>query len=370
MTEPEQTDERPGLSKTRLLAAFLEVGGALVALATLGWAIHAFWTVSRQDQPSSGDFVTAVALLVAGGGGGLLLWSLAEIIRKLDTLPEILERQAAATPSTTPQRPATTTSPSADSPAFDELVTLLREVRDISLLDGGQRTMRLEAQGKDALRRIEHEVPALLREHSWLEARRLVQEARERFPSFSEWDALEEQIEKVRAEVEARDVEAATRQVNDLAALGAWARAMDVANDLLHRHPDSTRARDLAKRARFEREKVEAEQRARLMALAQEAANRHNWSAALQAANTILQRFPRSPEAAALQLQIPTLRENVEIETRRNMEAQIRDLIKQQRYTEALRVARELMEQYPHSPQTEALRSQLPRLEERAAARR
>jgi len=214
---------------------------------------------------------------------------------------------------------------------------------------------------------VEQKVPTLLREHGWVEARRLVQEARERFPSFSQWDALEEQIEKVRSEVEAHDVEAATRQVNDLAALGAWPRVMDVVNELLERHPASSRAADLAKRVRFEREKAEAEQRARLMAQAQEATSRHDWTAALQVANTILQRFPHSPEAAALQPQIATLRENVEIEDRKRMEADIRELIKQHRYDEALRIARELVQQYPDSPQADALRDQLPRLEERAA---
>ena len=373
MTEPEEANDRPGLNKAHLLSRFLEAGGVFVCAAAVLWAIDEFWVVSQQDPPSVRVFLTAVGLLAAGLGGALLLWGLAKIVRQLDALPLALEQRPPAPvrlapPESTPARTSEPThAPAVDNATLAELVTLMREVRDISLLNDEQRALRLEAQGKEALRRVEQKVPTLLREHGWLEARRLVQEARERFPSFSQWDALEEQIEKVRSEVEAHDVEAATRQVNDLAALGAWPRVMDVVNELLERHPASSRAADLAKRVRFEREKAEAEQRARLMAQAQEATSRHDWTAALQVANTILQRFPHSPEAAALQPQIATLRENVEIEDRKRMEADIRELIKQHRYDEALRIARELVQQYPDSPQADALRDQLPRLEERAA---
>jgi tetratricopeptide (TPR) repeat protein len=373
MIEPEEANDRPGLNKAHLLSRFLEAGGVLVAFAALFWAIDEFWVVSQQEPPSVRVFLTAVGLLAAGLGGALLLWGLAKIIRQLDALPLALEQRPPLPVSLTPTQsqagraaePAR--APPVDNATLTELVALMREVRDISLLNDDQRALRLDVQGKEALRRVEQKVPTLLREHGWVEARGLVQEARERFPSFSQWDALEQQIEKVRSEVEAHDVEAATRQVNDLAALGAWPRVMDVVNELLERHPDSGRAAELAKRVRFEREKAEAEQRARLMAQAQEATSRHDWTAALQVANTILQRFPHSPEAAALQPQIATLRENVEIEVRKRREADIRELIKQHRYDEALRIARELIDQYPDSPQAEALRDQLPRLEERAA---
>jgi tetratricopeptide (TPR) repeat protein len=373
MTEPEEASNRPGLNKAHLLSRFLEAGGVFVCAAAVLWAIDEFWVVSQQERPSVRVFLTAVGLLAAGLGGALLLWGLAKILRQLDALPSMLEQRPPMPPRPTPPESAPLRTaepahaPTADAATLTELVTLMREVRDISLLNDEERALRLEVQGKEALRRVEQKVPTLLREHGWVEARRLVQEARERFPSFSQWDALEEQIEKVRSEVEAHDVEAATRQVNDLAALGAWPRVMDVVNELLERHPTSGRAAELAKRVRFEREKAEAEQRARLMAQAQEASSRHDWTTALQVANTILQRFPHSPEAAALQPQIATLRENVEIEIRKRMEADIRELIKQHRYDEALRIAREVVEQYPESPQADALRDQLPRLEERAA---
>ena len=254
------------------------------------------------------------------------------------------------------------------SDELDELLVLTREVRDISLLNEEQRSLRLQAQGKAALSLLQREVPVLLREHNWIEARNRVQEARERFPSFSEWDALERQIEQMRAQVEAHDIEAAERQVDDLTSLGAWDRVAEVMNELLERHPDAPRANELAQRLRAQRNQAEAEQRTRLMAQAQEASNNREWKPALAAATSLIQRYPKSPEAQALRMQLPTLHENAEIQTRQQMETQIRDLIKEHRFDEALRVAHELLDQYPDSPQAGVLRDQLPRLEEKAAA--
>jgi len=60
------------------------------------------------------------------------------------------------------------------------------------------------------------------------------------------------------------------------------------------------------------------------------------------------------------------LRENSQIKDRHRMENEIRELIKASRFEDALRLARELIDQYPASPQAEVLRDQLPRLEEKA----
>ena len=42
-------------------------------------------------------------------------------------------------------------------------------------------------------------------------------------------------------------------------------------------------------------------------------------------------------------------------------------MIREHRYSQALLLARQVVEKYPDSPQAEVLRGQLPRLQERAA---
>lgn len=379
---PNNDQPRPaGLNKTSVIAAILAAGGGLVALAVLLWALVKYAEQSSGASyatgafPSATKFFETTALLFGGLAVGLLLWGVAEILRKLDRLFEIRRDAPAATPheATLYGVPFHADGPAHGSDdlklAIQELIALTREVRDISLLSEPERKARLQVQGKSLARKLAEEIPAILQEHKWVEARDRVRTARERFPTFTEWDTLEKQIEAARANVEARDVETVGRQVDDLAALKAWDRATGIVRELLERHPQSPKAHELARRVALQREKADAEQRARLMSQAQDAANRREWNQALSLANEMIRRFPRSLEAEALRQQLPTLTENAEIQMRHRMEAEFRELVKQHRTGEAIALARELIQRYPQSPQAEFFRDQLPKLEERLMAR-
>ncbi|MCH8805718.1 MAG: tetratricopeptide repeat protein [Planctomycetes bacterium] len=367
----EPAPERSGLRKARLIGAALEICGGIILVVTLvcvfAWAFFA----SQERSAEVREYFVAVALALAGVASGLLLWGASEIIRKLDDLLQTVQdggESLSAPVAAGPAPRAASGAASVTDAALSELVPLMREIRDIALLNEKQREQRLETQGRELIRRLEAEVPALLREHNWVEARARVQKARERVPSLPQWDVLTGQIEKVRAEVETHDVEAATRQVNDLASLGAWDRANDVVRDLLQRHPGSQPADGLAARVADEREKAQAEERGRLMARAQNATNRHEWIEALSIANSIIQKYPDSADAEAIRAQLPTLEANVEIQRRQRAETEYKGLVEQHRYAEALRVARSLIERYPDSPQADVLRQQLPKLEEKASS--
>lgn len=379
MANQVETDSPVGLSKTRLVAAAAEIAAGLTIAASLAalliWLAVA--TQRAEAAPSVERVLLAVALALGGVIAGVVLLALAENLRKLDAVQGLLEQQGGARSALPAAGRApvagsgfTARPPESDQEAWTQMVLLLREMRDISMLDDEQRRLRLEVQGRELARRLQHEVPAFLRDHNWNEATKRVLHARERFPHLSEWDKLDAQIEDVRARVERRDVENATRQVNDLAALGAWTRAMDVVREVLERHPGSDQAARLFQRVRAEQERAVAEQIARLMHQAQDATNRRDWHAALKAANALIEQFPKSPDAEALRQQLPTLRENAEIQTRQQMEADFRALLKDHHYEEALTIARELIARYPNSPQAQVLQDQLPRLEQKADATR
>ena len=374
MTDNDEVVEQVTLNRTRLVAAILSVAGVLLAVVTVGWALVRVAHVGRAEGVSATSFLEAIALSFGGVAMGLLLWGIAEALRRLDSLCAMVEigrenparlNEATAAPAASDQ---TMAAMAKLSRTIEELVAVTREVRDVSLLSESERAARVRVQGEALVRQLETAIPALLQEHRWVEARRRVQQARERFPAIDRWDALEAQIEELRSRAEAHDVEITARQVDDLAALGAWGRAMGVLRELLERHPDSSAVKELAQRVRIRRDKADAEQRARLMAQAQEAVTRREWNRALGLANDVIRRFPRSSEAEALRQQLPTLLENAEIHTRQQMEAEFRELMKGQRYEAALRLAHELVDRYPNSPQAEVLREQLPRLEERVAA--
>lgn len=354
------------MSRIRVIRVFLEVLGAIAILGSLVGALVELSDLSRTEAPTSSAYATILLRSLAILTGGGLLWGVAALLGALEGVRQRRESGTANADQSVdsePQQPGTLPSHS-----IDELAVLLREVRDISLLDGDQRRMRLEMQGHAALEVLQRDVPALLREHNWIEARHRVQDSRARFPMIREIGTLEHQIEQMRSQVENADIEHCERQIDDLIQLGAWDRVAEVVTELLKRHPDSHRAIELSQKIRVQKNSAEAEQRAKTMAQAQEASNKRDWKTALALANIIVQRYPKSPEAQAVRMQLPTLRENAEIQTRKQLELQYSDSVQAHRYGDALRLAKEIIDQYPNSPQAEALRGQLARLRDAAGA--
>lgn len=365
---PDLPAARPPMSSTQLTGITLRILSAVGGLGAVLWLVAQIWNLSQQpaDAIAGSGFFSTIAIFLLALVPCALVLGLAELLSRVDMIVKndaaVIANTAAAAMRASPS------NSTLDSDKIDEIALLLREMRDISLLNDSQRTKRLEAQGRAAVEVLLREVPVLLREHNWIEARARVQEARERYPHVPEWDAMERQIEQMRAQVEHHDIEAAERQINDLTALGAWDRVGDVMRELTQRHPESVKVNELAQRIRAMRNKAEVELRSRLMTQAQEATNKRDWKAAYSLALQIIERYPRSPDAQALRLQLPTLRENAEVQARQRMETEIREYVRTQRYADAVRVGNEMINQYPHSPQAEVLRAQLPKLQERAVA--
>lgn len=361
------SEPREGLS---LSVLFLRVGAILLALVLTAVAVAPL----TAGAPTLADVFGAIGLAVAGWAGGLLLWGVGDLLTRIDALREAVLRAPGGGGSVSGARAEVASIMAARSvnrspvqqEQVDQLAALLREIRDISLLTDEQRSARMNVQAHALYDELSQHVPVLLREQNWVEARRRLREAQQRYPTFDGWQQWDGEIERVRRTVEERDVETAAQQINELAALGAWERAADVIRELMERHPESPRVAELDARVQRERKRHESEQRSRLMSQAQDAVNRRAWSAALSAANALIQRFPTSPEAYALRQQLPTLRENSEIVLRRKMESDFRELLNLHAYEEALHLAHELIERYPGSPQAAALRDRLPWLEEKA----
>lgn len=349
------------MSRTRLIGQLLDICGWLIGVVTILWFVARIVDAAQAGGVTFASFTAALLQLIGGVAAAGLSWGVAEMMRSIDSVRERAEQRASEPTSSEPRSRGADALP---THTVDELAVLLREVRDISLLDADQRRMRLQVQGRAVLEMLQREVPTLLREHNWIEARNRVQDARQRFPTVGDWDQLEKQIEEMRSQVENADIEQGERQIGELVSLGAWERVAEVVAELLKRHPDSKRCHDLAAKLRVERARAEADQRGRLMAQAQEAANKKDWRTALTMANTMVQRYPRSPEAQALHIQLPTLRENAEIQTRRQLEQQYAELRREHKLADALRIAKEVVELYPSSPQAEVLRAQIPKLKE------
>jgi outer membrane protein assembly factor BamD (BamD/ComL family) len=359
MDQPSWDKGDSQLRMSRVVAFALTLAALALGVSGVAWAVVRLATTWNAVSASWLGVIGVLGRMLLLWCGAVLLWGVGAAVSLLDELHQLALRQASA--------PAASGAATPERQTLADLRVLLAEIRDLTLLDGQQRAKRLQLQAAEAARRLEREVPQLLQEHNWAAARERLQVARERFPTLPQWDTLAAQIEQARTSVESRDIESATRQVEELAAPGAWDRAWQVVQDLLARHPDAPAARELARRVTREREKVGGDECRRLLAQAQAATDRRDWVAALQLARTLLDRFPQTPEAEGLRTQVPTLSANAEVQTRQQMEGDIRDLIREHRFAEALNLARTLIAHYPQSPQAGVLREQLARLEQRAA---
>jgi outer membrane protein assembly factor BamD (BamD/ComL family) len=363
----EQSPAQPvrPLDATRLASAALEIGAVVVAIAVLFWAIGQLWAIWSPPPPGTVvpadrglETLTTLVLLVLGWGFALSLWGIGAVVTRLDAIAREMGNVGAAEAAIDEALAASKS---------DAVLRVLRDIRDVSLLDENQRSERLRTQTEELKHQLVREVPQLIREHKWAVARQRLREARERYPGVPEWEQLNQQVEAARQQVEAADLMRARRQVDDLANLNAWDRAVEVVRDLVQRHPDSNPADELAQQVVERRRDALAQELQTLMADAQEATNRRQWRRALDLADRVIQRFPKSVEAEALRQQRSTLLENAEIQVRHQMEDQIRSFVQQKKYSDALALARSLIDKYPESPQAAVLNDQLPRLEEKAA---
>lgn len=255
--------------------------------------------------------------------------------------------------------------PAAEIP-WREIVQALHDIRDYTLLSDEQRREKKAHYDEEQWRQGREMLHSALAAHDFSAARRVAEDLARRFANRAEATALPGEVETARERFESSDVVMATKQVNDLINISAWQRARDVAQQLQKRHPDSSEARQLLLRIEREHNLAQGEQQRRMAAEVQRYVSRRRWEEALAAAKTFIERFPQTADAEALRLQLPTLEANAEIEVRQQLEAKIMDLARHGRYIQAADLARQVIAQYPGSPQAEALRSQLARLEDLA----
>lgn len=357
------------------------IGGAAIVLCLVagGLAVASDWSDWK-----AADLVLPALALAAGLAGGGLLWGIAALLRVLGSLHDAILRLEALSYDLTdssramteadhaPSRDPTTTGGDPDATMFSspapwrDIVTLLEDIRDNSLLCDDERQEKKLRFADEEIQNAAVRIRGLTTDGDYAQARELVSSMRRRFPDDERVSELSTQVEENRERHESDDVRSCTQQVDDLISISAWVRARELAEQLRQRHPDAVEARQLLLRIEREHRLFEEEQRRRMNAEVQRFVTRRRWEEALAAARVFVERFPGCDESEALLMEIPTLKTNAEIDARQFLEAKIMDCARHGRYIEAVDLAKKVIAQFPDSPQAEALRNQLDRLEELA----
>ena len=237
---------------------------------------------------------------------------------------------------------------------------------DCLLDDAGRaaRRQQVAAQQRDtAVERIHQEMLT----GQWDRVRESLARFRASHPADQEQATrLTEEFDRRCQQAEAEDVAEVRRQCDELLSVSAWDRAVEAASALVQKHPESTTAKSLLTRIDRERKVAQEQLRQSVYAQIQRHTSRREWSEAVSAAHRLIAQFPNSIEAEAVKAQMDTLLSNAEIQIRQGMEGSIKDLVKRQRYQDAVALADELVGKYPGSPQAAVLRATLPQMRQKA----
>ena len=357
------------LGNAQFVAEFLRVLGFVDLMATaVGIPILLAWRAGG-DKPIDMPFVAwLIGGFVIGVTLGGLLLGLGTVLRYGHFVAKAHDRAehdrgagdpraAFALPGATRVVDHTVRTAGLDGDATTNAQTLavLRQIRDLALIDPHQRDVAHERIVAHMRRSAARDVVDAINMRRIAMARSRLAEAVASLGATSVFDELGERIKQAASRQEPLDHARTKRLVEESIADGRWAAAEQYAHALFDDHPDSARGRQLWDDTR----------RARLQAVVAESAAGHHWIEALAAAREFLDRFPDAVEAGSLRDQLDTLRANADIATRKQYETKFMELVSTRNFTDALRLAKRVIEQFPDSPQAAALRAQIPALEQR-----
>jgi hypothetical protein len=374
-----------GHSEQAILSAVLRGLGLVVALLGIALGLLRLYEDStagaaNQAMNQAANVLASLAVILGGVAAGVVLWAAAAIVRYtfrstlllrrtehgIDRLADQIEL-AAGSPA-----PAAAAARSDDRVgeqvmSDQEMIDLLREISENTLLSESDRAAKRQRVGEDDRRRRLEAVEDLIRGGAWSAARRAVAELIKRYPDAPEGRQAHDRVEQAAAQAEQQDLKNTRARVEELMSISSWDRAVELAEETVGKHPTSVKARQLLDRVQRERRLFQQDQVTRLVLDIERAVDRHRYREALSLATSFVDTYPDTPQAANLRSQLEALRNNAEVEERKQLEAEIKQLVHRKRIEEALDLATKVIDTYPTSPQAKVLREQLPRLREMAS---
>jgi len=252
------------------------------------------------------------------------------------------------------------------SASHEEVVSLLAEIMENTLLDDKEKGAKRQLAKKHRQQALRREIEALINAAKYREAEQRLEEFRIRYADSSEVNEMQARLAEALGQHEQSEAAHISEQVERYMSLGLWERALDMAKRLAEQYPGNADAAHLPETVRLEQQAHRREEQQRLYKEIEHLASRRHWQEAIAAARTLLQNHPDSPEAHALEGQMEELERNAAIMERREWEARIAEHVQAGRHREAYDLAVELMKKYPDSPQADAIRQRLDQLKMRA----
>ncbi|MGH7176921.1 MAG: hypothetical protein ACREJC_06045 [Tepidisphaeraceae bacterium] len=257
-------------------------------------------------------------------------------------------------------------APSSTSLDISPLLKMLEEIRDAALLTDDERRGRIrQLSDERKLYFIRHAIGAIESSH-WGEASGIVLKLEQEHPTDMDVRRVRQQLEDGRARAEGETVRRIRDQIESHIGIGSWVQAETMARQLSGDFPGNAEARGLLERVVRDRNVFQETTVARMLDEVRNDIDRRLWRRACTHALTLVEKYADHPKTQRLKEQLATLRDNAEIEERQEKEVRIQELIRGRQFHEAIALAEDLLERFPNSPQAEAIEVLLPRIRELA----
>jgi hypothetical protein len=282
-----------------------------------------------------------------------------------------LARDVRATKNGTPRSIAATAPqehlPASLDPALlERFERSLQEVRELAMLTESERQRRFDVAR--STRRVDG-VNALLRlidEHKFAAADRLFGELCREYPGDLDVAGGGKQLSAARQRYQSEAVATEASMIEIDLSAGAWEDALRRSQQLVAEYPGSDAAVSLLARVRRDHAAWRETLAQSLFDNLRQQIDQRGWRVALATAQQLLKEFPAHNLAEQVSRQIALIQSNAEIEQRQEQEIHIRELIRSRQFSEAIEQAEDLLRRFPLSPQAEAIDVLLPRIRELA----
>jgi hypothetical protein len=338
-------------------------------MALAGIAAAVALMARAHEPPTPGQILALAALLVTAATACGVLLAAITLSRQLSRLGEratAIDQQTAILAEQSVARTQADTYARNQTTDAADVKQMLAEIRECLLLPGEERARRFQELMDGAFRQHLAMIDTYVASHDFHRAREELANLASRFGADERTQKAQQRIEHAAEAARAGDITEISKRVEDLMGSARWDEAHRLARDLAAKYPLDAASRRVAERVMRERTIFEQKHRERMHQEIQQFVTQRRWREALQAGRQFLETFPAGVDADSLRAQMETLEANADIQARQSFERRIKEHIQQHQYWDALALVRRIMQEHPLSPQANALRGQLPRLEELA----
>jgi hypothetical protein len=252
------------------------------------------------------------------------------------------------------------------SESLHQIMTLLQELRELTLLSDTQRQERLADSRHQRRDHLAAEVQRLLDLKEWFAAENAIAVLENDFPDSPNLESLKTRLAAGKQDAQQSAIGQLRERVEDLMAVWAWDQAYAETARFVEKFPEHQEGAELLQRVMTERENYIESTANRLYEEIRTDVDRRSYRRAMANAVKLLECAPGHRKSVAIRGQLKTIRENAEIEERQEQERRIQELLRNKQFFEAIDLAEDLLQRFPTSPQAETLQRLLPKMRELA----